>query len=369
MLHRIMALIIKEALAVLKDPKARIVLIVPPIIQLFIFAWAATLDVKNVPIGIVNRDNGEKAFELLQRFHGSPTFTKIVYLDAVPEITPFIDNQNGVMVVSIDEQFSRNIDKQQAGTIQLILDGRRSNTAQIVAGYALQIIDQFNHDISPRVGVTPQTTQIFPRYWYNPNLLYYWYNVPCLVGIITMLVGLTVTALSVAREREMGTFDQLLVSPLSPLEILIGKAVPAIVIGLAEGTIILLAGIFIFEIPFTGHLGLLYIALFVFVCAIVGVGLFISSLCATQQQAILGTFVFMSPAVLLSGFATPIENMPTWLQYFTYANPLRYMLVISKGCFLKAMPTDIVLANTWQMVVIAAFTLAGATWFFKSRLE
>lgn len=369
MINRIYALIIKEILAILKDKKARFVLIVPPIVQLFVFAFAATLDVKSVPIGILNRDNGEKGFELVQRFHGSPMFNKITYLKGVEEIAPFIDNQKGIMVLSLDQQFSRNLDAGKSADIQLILDGRRSNTAQILVGYASGIIDQYNIDIAPLVKVSLQTTQLFPRFWFNPDLIYYWYNVPCLAGILTMLVGLIVTALSVAREREMGTFDQLLVSPLLPIEILIGKTIPAIIIALAEGTIIILAGIFVFQIPFTGNLIVLYFSLFVFVCSIVGVGLFISSLSSTQQQAILGTFVFMSPAVLLSGFATPIENMPVWLQYLTYINPLRYILVISKGLFLKAMPLNIVLSNIWQMVLIAAFTLTAAAWFFRRRLE
>lgn len=369
MLHRILTLFIKEVLAVLRDAKARIVLIVPPLTQLFIFAFAATLDVKNIPIGVVNRDNGEKSIELLQRFHGSPMFTQIIYLDSVAAVTPFIENQRGAMVISIDEQFSRLLDSGQAANIQLIMDGRKSNTAQIIAGYAAQIIDRYNRDIAPRVGVRLQNTDLIIRNWFNPNLLYYWYNVPSLVGILTMLVGLTITAMSVAREREMGTFDQLLVSPLRPFEILMGKALPAILIGIAEGSIIVLAAIWVFQIPMTGELPLLYFSLFVFVTSIVGVGLFISSLAQTQQQAILGTFVFMSPAVLLSGFATPIENMPIWLQYFTYIIPLRYMLVIAKGVFLKAMPVDIVLNNVWPMALIAIVTLTLAGWLFRRRLE
>lgn len=368
MLGRILALLIKEILAVWRDKKSRTVLILPPILQLFIFAWAATLDVKNVPIGILNRDNGEQAIELLQRFHGSPIFSRLVYLHSVDEIAPFIDGQNGLMVVSIDEQFSRNLDAGKPADVQLILDGRKSNTTQILLGYATNIIQRFNEDLNARLNIRP-STQIFPRNWFNPNLLYYWYNIPCLCGILSMLTSLTVTALSVAREREVGTFDQLLVSPMLPVEILIGKAIPAVVIGMVEGTIIILAAIFIFHIPFTGSLVLLYMSMFVFVCSIVGVGLFISSLCSTQQQAILGTFVFMSPAVLLSGFATPIENMPSWLQTFTYINPLRYFLVIAKGSFLKAMPLEIVLSNTWQMAIIACCTLSGATWFFRRRLE
>lgn len=185
-----------------------------------------------------------------------------------------------------------------------------------------------------------------------------------------MLVGLLVTALSVARERELGTFDQLLVSPLQPREILLGKTIPAITIGMVEGTLILIAGIFLFGIPFTGSLFLLYVSMFFYIAAIVGIGLFISSLSSTQQQAILGAFVFMSPAVMLSGFATPIENMPEWLQYVTYLNPPpRYFIIIAKGVFLKAMPAKMVLHYTWPLMIIAFFTLTGAGVFFRRRLQ
>lgn len=369
MLGRIITLIYKEILAVWQDKKSRLILIVPPIVQLFVFAFAATLDVQNVPIGILNRDNGEQGFELAQRFHGSPTFKSIVYLHAVEEIAPFIDNQKGAMVLSIDEQFSRNLDAKKPADVQLILDGRKSNTAQIIAGYATQIINQFYLDLAAAQDIPVQRSQLIPRNWYNPNLLYYWYNIPSLCGILTMLVSLLVTALSIARERELGTFDQLLVSPLQPFEILMGKTIPAIIIGMCEGTVIVLVGVFIFQIPFTGSVMNLYLSLFVFMSAIVGVGLFISSLCSTQQQAILGSFVFMTPAVLLSGFATPIENMPHWLQIVSYVIPLRYFLVISKGIFLKDMPLHIILNNLWPLAIIACFTLTAAAWLFRRRLQ
>lgn len=368
MWSRILSLIHKEILAVWRDKKSRSILIFPPIFQLFIFAFAATLDVKNVPIGILNRDNGGQAFELVQRFYGSPFFSNVVFLNAVEEITPFIENMEGIMVISIDQQFSRNLNQGKQADIQLILDGRRSNTAQIVAGYVSTIVDRYNKDFTAFADIKQQNTQLVPRYWFNPNLLYYWYNVPCLSGILSMLVGLVVTALSVARERELGTFDQLLVSPLLPIEILIGKTIPALIIGVAEASIIIAVGVFIFQIPFTGSPLLLYMSLVVFISSIVGVGLFISALCQTQQQALLGTFIFMSPAVILSGFATPIENMPPWLQVVTYAIPLRYYLVIAKGIFLKAIPFEVVWSETWPMMVIAAFTLTGAAWFFKHRL-
>jgi ABC-2 type transport system permease protein len=272
------------------------------------------------------------------------------------------------MVVSIDQQFSRNLDAGKPANIQLILDGRRSNTAQIVAGYTTVIVDQYNSDFTTQANIQQQNAKLFSRFWYNPNLLYYWYNVPCLSGVLSMMVGLIVTALSVARERELGTFDQLLVSPVTPPEILIGKTVPALIIGLIEGSVIIMVGIFLFGIPFTGSLFNLYLGLFVFITSVVGVGLFISALCMTQQQAILGTFLFMTPAVTLSGFATPIENMPVWLQKLTYINPLRYYLVIAKGEFLKDMPFEMVLNNIWPMAISAVVNLICAAMFFRRRV-
>lgn len=369
MFSRILSLIRKETLAVWRDKKSRIILIIPPIVQLFIFAFAATLDVKNVPIGILNLDNGKQSIELVERFYYSPVFSRIIHLPSVESITPAIDNMEVAMVVSLDEQFSRNLDAGREAQVQLILDGRKSNTTQILAGYAASIIQQFNNEFMHNIGIREQNTQLVPRYWFNPNLLYYWYNIPCLSGILTMLVALLMTALSVARERELGTFDQLLVSPATPFEILIGKTIPAIIIGMLEGSIIVFVGVFVFSIPFEGSLFWLYVSMFVFVCSIVGVGLFISALSSTQQQAVLGSFLFMSPAVILSGFATPIENMPEWLQPFTYFIPLRYYLVVAKGVFLKAMPFEFVFNNIWPMAIIACCTLTFASWFFRRRLQ
>lgn len=363
-MKRILSLIWKELLTVLRDRKVRLSILLPPIIQLFVFTYAATLDVKNVPIGILNRDNGEQAFLLIERFYGTKIFNNhIIFLNSVQEIGPFLDHQKGVMVVSIDEQFSRNLDAGKPATVQLILDGRKSNTAQIVAGYTGEIIHRFNNDcIATKI-------ELVPRTWFNPNTLYYWYNIPCLVGVLSMLICLVVTTQSVARERELGTFDQLLVSPLMPLEILIGKIIPGIIIGFLEGLFMLAIGTLVLGVPFTGSLLLYFLSLFIFVASISGVGLFISSLSLTQQQAMLGTFVFMTPSVLMSGFATPIENMPEWLQPFTYLIPLRYMLVISKGLFLKAMPARIVLGNVWPLLVIGCVNFMGAAWFFRRRLQ
>lgn len=368
-LRRILTLIIKELLSVLRDPKTRLSLLAPPLIQLFIFTHAATLDVQNVPIGILNKDHGEKAFELVQRFHGSRTFNHIIYLSRDEEIAPFMDHQKGVMVLSIDEQFSRNLDGNKEAFVQLILDGRKSNTAQIVMGYTNSIISRFNEDVRVKHTISPADAQIISINWFNHNLIYYWYNIPSLVATLSMITCLVVTSISVARERELGTFDQLLVSPLSPLEILIGKIVPGIIVGVFEGLLMFCIGVFIFKVPFMGSFPLFVMSLLLFITSISGIGLFISSLSTTQQQAMLGTFVFMVPTFLLSGYATPIENMPTWLQPITYIMPLRYMLVISKGIFLKAMPFSMVFQNLWPLIPISMVTLSVSSFSFRRRLE
>jgi ABC-2 type transport system permease protein len=369
-LSRILALIWKELLTVLRDRKVRISILLPPIIQLVIFTFAATLDVKDVPIGILNRDAGEQGFLLVERFYGAKIFNNhIIFLKGVEEIAPFIDNQKGIMVVSIDQQFSRNIDAGNPATVQLIFDGRKTNTAQIVAGYTNEIINSFNNDYTAAADLVTQNVELVPRFWFNPNTEYFWYNIPCLVGVLSMLTCLVVTTQAVARERELGTFDQLLVSPLIPWEILIGKIVPGIIIGFLEGMFMFTIGTLVLGVPFTGSLLLYLLSLIIFVSSVSGIGLFISSLSSTQQQAMLGTFIFVMPSVLLSGFATPIENMPDWLQPVTAVIPLKYMLIISKGLFLKAMPARIVFANIWPLLIIGLFNIVGAGLFFRRRLQ
>ncbi len=253
--------------------------------------------------------------------------------------------------------------------MQLILDGRRSNAAQIVAGYAADIVARYNQELTATQRMPPPASLVVARIWFNPNQESTWNTVPALVAILTTLMGLVVTALSVARERELGTFEQLMVSPLSPTEIIIGKTVPALLIGLGEATGMILVGVFAFGVPMSGSIPLLYLSMMVYLFAVIGVGLFISSLAKTQQQAILGAFVFMVPAMLLSGFASPIENMPDWLQTVTLANPIRYFIVIVKGIFLKDLPASLVAENLWPMCIIAAVTLSSATWLFRRRME
>jgi ABC-2 type transport system permease protein len=370
MLRRLYSLIVKELIQVWSDKKSRFVLIGPLLIQLVVFSYAITLEVKNASIGILDKDQGGQAHELVQRFRGSKTFTKIYYLRGVQEIRQLMDAQEVQLVVQIPEDFSRQLEAGKTAQLQFILDGRRSNSAQIIQGYAADIVTQFSADIAQKAGAFAlPPAQLIIRNAYNPNLEYQWFTIPSLCAILPMLIALLLTSLSVARERELGTFDQLLVSPLEPIEILIGKTIPAVIFGLFEGILIVAAAVLAFRVPLTGSLVLLFASMTVFLLSASGIGLFISSLSMTQQQAILGSFVFMVPANLLSGFATPVENIPDWLQPLSMAMPLRYFLVVAKGIFMKDMSASGVWHETWPMIIIAVFTLAAAAWLFRKRLE
>ena len=367
MLQRIYFLIIKEFLTCWADKKSRFVLIGPPLIQLVIFSYAMTLEVKDVSVGVLDKDGGAAAHELVERFRGSPTFRRIRYLGSVREIHKAIDAREIQLAIQIPEDFSRLVSGGKTANTQFILDGRQSNSAQIILGYATQIVNQYNTDLATAAGVGLPTAKLVVRNEYNPNLEYKWFTIPSLCASLSMITVPLLTSLSVARERELGTFDQLLVSPLQPLEILIGKTVPALAFGLLSGTEAILSTFF-FHVPLTGSLVLLYLSMLVFLLSVVGFGLFISSLCMTQQQAILGTFVFLVPSNLLSGFATPLENVPDWLQPVTWTIPLRYFLIVAKGVFTKDLTAWAVFQETWPMAVIAVFTLTAAGWLFRKRL-
>ncbi len=367
MFHRIRALIIKELLALLRDKKGRMVLIVPPLMQLFMFSFAATQEVKNQTLAILNLDRGQPALTLEQDFTAATTFSRVIHLQRSEEIPAVINEQQAIAVLWIPPNFSRDLEHGQTAQASFILDGRKTNAAQIIQGYAGRIIDRYRTRLADKG--QQSGINIVARNWFNPNLDFRWFTVPSLVCILTTVIGLIVTGLSVAREREMGTFEQLLVSPLHPLEILVGKALPALLIAMLEGSLIVVVGVLLLRVPFNGSLPLLFGSMAVFLLAIIGVGLFVSSLSMTQQQAVLGVFMFLVPATILSGFASPIENMPHWLQTISYANPLRYFMTIVRGIFLKDVPVAVVWAQTWPMAIIACVTLSMATWLFKKRME
>ena len=368
MWQRIFALTIKEFLALFKDKKSRLVVIVPPLIQLMVFGYAATFDLKNVTYAVYNEDPGSASQDLLAGFRGSPNFTEVAAIQHEGQIAPMIDRKEALLIIHISQRFSKDLLRGRTGSVQVIVDGRNSNTAMLALNYVRTILNQFNASWIARSGDPGPPARLVTRAWFNPNLESRWFIIPGIVGLLTLVVTMLVTALSVAREREQGTFDQLLVTPLRPVEILIGKALPGFLIGAAEATVIILAATLWFEVPLRGSLGLLYLGLALFLLSAVGVGLMISSIAVTQQQGLLGAFLFMVPAVTLSGFATPIANMPPAVQAVTLLDPLRYFLVVLRKLFLEGVTFEVLLHQLWPMALIGVVSLAIAGWLFRNRM-
>lgn len=366
--HRILALIIKEFLSLFRDKKSRMAVIVPPILQLLIFGYAATFDLENAGLVVFNEDSGVISRELIGRFQGSVGFKLVGYVQSEAEVGPLIDRKGALLALHIGKQCSANLMRGESCPVQVIIDGRNSNTAMLALNYVRSIVSDFNQEWAEQTTGTKLPAQLNIRAWFNPNLESRWFIVPGIIALLAMIVTLVVTALSVAREREAGTFDQLLVTPLRPWEVLIGKAIPGLIVGVGEASLIILVTVFWFRIPLVGQLATLYPALIIYVLSIIGVGLMISSFSTTLQQALLGAFLFIVPAVTLSGFSTPIANMPPFMQMLTYLNPMRYFLTIVRRVFLEGAGLEYFWHDLWPMSIIAAATLTMATWLFRHRM-
>jgi len=358
MWQRIFALVLKELTSLWQDPKMRAVLLVPPLVQVIIFAYAATFEVSHVPLAIWNEDNGAASAELVRRFASSSAFRVAAVPDHPAAAAALLDAKDVVAVLHVPQDFSARVLAAQPATVQVLLDARRSNTALLVNGYAAAIVQGFALE-QQLLHTAPLTLEV--RDWFNPTLDPQWFILPGLVAVLSLIMSMLVSSLSLARERELGTFEQLLVTPLRPLEIMIGKAVPAAIVGLLEAHIVIAAAMLWFRLPFAGSVALLEAALLVYMLAGVGVGLAISSFARTQQQSILGVFVYAAPAIVLSGFASPVENMPMAVEWLSRLDPVRWMLVVARGVFLQDMPAAVAWQAIWPMAVIAAVLLAGAT--------
>lgn len=364
---RLYAMVVKEMWAVLRDPKSRLVLILPPLLQLFVFSFATTLDVRNVDVGVYNRSQGAHSAELVSRLAGSPTFRRIVRLDSPADLARAINDQQVIAALVIEPDFDRRVAAGKPATVGVVLDGRRSNAAQIVASYLGRVVAGVGARTRPPDLEDREGTAV--TNWFNPSLDYMWFTLPSLIAIIVSVGGIAITSQTVARERELGTFDQLLVSPLRVHEILIGKMVPPFLIGMLNGILYFILAQILFGVPFAGSVLLFLIALTVYILSLIGVGMLVSAMSMTQQQGFLGSFLVSTPLIMLSGFASPIENMPDWMQVVTYANPARYFLVMVQGVFLKAMPAEALFHQLWPLIIIAFATLGAAAWLFRARME
>ncbi|MCP1659400.1 ABC transporter permease [Neisseria perflava] len=362
---QIFALIKKEFLAVFKDPANRVTLFVPVLLQSLLFGYAATYDLNHVPYTLLDQSHGAAATKLVADLDGTGVFERVATLDSANQIADTVNSGKALLVLSIPSDFESRLSDGQAAPLQVILDGRNSTTAGFAATYLSNIVAAYNQE---RSGKAPQIT-VVRRMWYNPNQETRWVIMPALIASLSVMQTLLLAALSVAREREQGTFDQLLVTPLTPFQILIGKAVPSVCVGLLQSTLILLIIRFWFEVPMAGSLWLMYLGLLSFTLAAVGIGLSISALSSTMQQAMLYTFVLIMPMILLSGMLTAVKNMPQILQTATIVNPLRFGIEIIRRVYLEGAGFGQIAHNFIPLIVIAALTLPLAAWLFRNKLS
>jgi ABC-2 type transport system permease protein len=365
---RILALMRKELLAILKDPRGRFSILVPPMLQTLIFGYAATFDLNNVPYAVLDQDRSAASRDLLARLDGSGVFRRVANLDRAADVKASINERRALLVIQIGQDFERRLLSSLPADVQVIADGRNSNTAGIALGYVSAVVEAFNTDWRAAHDQVSLPLRVTTRAWYNPNLETRWHMIPGMIGTLTLLQTLLLTAMSVAREREQGTFDQLLVTPFRPAEIMAGKALPSMLIGTVQATTILLVAQLWFRIPFAGSFVTLYVGLSLFLLAAVGIGLVVSSVVASMQQAMLFTFVLVMPFVLLSGLITPLSSMPKALQYMTLINPLRYAIDIVHRVYLEGAGLDRLMPDLWPLAVIALVTLSAASWMFRHRL-
>ncbi|MDX5932561.1 ABC transporter permease [Acidiphilium acidophilum] len=367
MFGRVLALVIKEFLAILRDGKSRMVLVGPPLIQLLVFGYAASFDLSHVPFAVYDQDRSIASRNLVADFAGSRAFEQVATLHSPRQIQSLIDSRTVEMVLDIDPRFSRDLLTNQPAPVQVIVDGRNSNTALLILGYANTIIADASATWAADHGGATPPTQLDPHALFNPNLDSHWFIIPGIVALLTQVITLLVVGLSIAREREAGTFDQILVTPMRPLDILLGKSIPGMVIGMLEATVSIIAAVYWFDVPLRGGLLDLYTGLLLFTAAVTGIGLMISSISATQQQALLGAFLFMVPSIILSGFATPIANMPALVQDLTWINPMRFALVVIRRCFLEQPSFASLITQYAAMAVLAAISLTVAAVLFQKR--
>ncbi|MGE5218637.1 MAG: ABC transporter permease [Chloroflexota bacterium] len=365
---RILALTRKELLQILKDPRSRYSLLFPPILQCLIYGYVATYDLNDVPYAVLDQDRSAASQKLLAQLDGTKVFRRVANLSRPADIKRMVDERRALLVIQIDQDFERRLRSGRSADVQVIADGRNSNTAGIATGYVGSIVDSFNASWRDEHGLRAAPVRLTTRAWYNPNLETRWHMIPALIGTLTFIQCLLLTGLSVAREREQGTFDQLLVTPFRPIEIMAGKALPAMMVGIVQATLVLLVAQLWFRIPFAGSFFTLYAGLSVFLLAAVGMGLLLSSVATTMQQAMLFSFLLIMPFSLLSGLTTPISSMPMALQYVTLINPLRYAIDIAHRVYLEGAGLRLLGPELWPLATIALITLTGASWMFRHRL-
>lgn len=369
---RVRELIRKEFIQLFRDKRNRPLLIIAPLLQLTIFGYVVTTDVRDIRVGFFDQSRSRESRLLIDAFNANKTFRITNYLNNPRDLEELLLAGKIDLGIKVGPNFSSQISKKQAAGIQILVDGTMSNMASMRIAYTLSALNRLNQSLIKEL--YPQKIEygkidLNVRTWYNPNLYSHNFYVPGIVAFLIMLVTLLFTSLAVIKEREAGTMEQLIVTPVRPLELIFGKTVPYAAIALGQMAIISVFAIFWFEIPFNGNVILLFIGALLFIMSTLGLGLFISTISATQQQAMMTTFFFILPFFMLSGFVFPIENMPIVVQWLTYLNPLRYFLVIIRGIFLKGVGLNILFPQYLALTALGAIVFTGAVKRFRKRLD
>lgn len=363
-LRKILHICYKEFLMNLKDPATRVILIVPVFIQSILFGYAATYNLERVPYAVLDLSKSRTSSEILSKMDGSGVFQRVQNLDNAQSIAKTIDSGEAMLVISIGADFEEQLARGGMSVpLQVITDGRNTTTGAVAAGYVNEIVSKVNSE-NGRIALV--STNIIS--WYNPDLLTRWIFMPGMMATLSLIQVMLLAGLSVAREREQGTFEQLLVAPLSPMEILIGKAVPPLLIGLIQASMVLGICVFWFAIPFQGSLLTLFITLFIFTVSCIGLGLSVSAIATSMQQVMVYSIVLLMPMILLSGLATPIRNMPEVMQILTYANPMRFGVEAIRRVYLEGAGLAEVAINYPPMIILTFITMPIAAWLFRNRL-
>jgi ABC-2 type transport system permease protein len=377
MLARLKQMLIKEFIQVFRDKRTRFVLFGPPIIQMVIFGYAATFEIHHVPTVVLDLDHSQESRELISRFSSSPYFDVQRQLTDYSQLGDLIDQGKATIGLEIHAGFAQNLRKGQTAPLQVIVDATNSNTALIASGYITQIALGFARDsqkdriyrISPQMMEKLPSVQLEPRPWYNPDLRSRWFFVPGVIGSLTLVLVVTLTAFAVVREREIGTLEQIMVTPIRPAEFILGKTLPFFLIGLFDVSLIATVGTLWFQVPFRGQILVLFAGAILFLLCMLGVGLLISTVSSTQQQAMVTAFFFIMPAITFSGFGFPISTMPQWLQYLTYLSPLRYFLVVLRATYLKGVGMEILWPQMFAMAALGISLLTVAVLRFHKALD
>jgi ABC-2 type transport system permease protein len=383
MRKRILEIIRKEFRQVLREPRTRAMLFMPPMIQLLIFGFAVNLDVENARLAWMDQDHTEESRDLLAGFVGSRRFSVVATPQTDADVRTLMDKGDVDLVVRVLPNFARDIKRGRTTTVQVLIDGTNSNTASIVSSYASQIISNYSGKVLKDQNAGKLVARVLPgpmhaglpdlrsqnRVWFNADLRSRNYFVPGVVVNIIMLVTLSLTSMAIVREKEVGTMEQLMVSPIRPIELMLGKTLPFALVGLVDMVLVVIAAVLIFRVPFRGSGLLLLGATVLFLLTSLGAGLFISTISRTQQQAMMTTFLFFQPAFLLSGFTFPIRNMPAFVQPLTYLNPVRYFMEIVRGIFLRGSGVDVLWPQMLALAVFGVSILTLSALRFHKRLE